>query len=378
MRIGILTLPLHTNYGGILQAYALQTVLERMGHQVVVFDLPLEKFKLPLWKKPLAYTKRIIKRGILGQKDVQIFKEEEIFNRLKTERKYTQPFIDKYIHRYLIHRSSDINKNDFNAIIVGSDQIWRMLYFEGSYNDLNDADAFLAFTDGWNIKRVSYAASFGIDTTDVRPECLDACRIALSKFDGVSVREESGVDICKENFGIEATWVLDPTMLLDIEDYRKLFVGTTESGHEHTLASYVLDETPSIEQLREKIAQDKNLIVHKTNIADTGNVKRGIVPQPPVEDWLSSLYNADYIINDSFHACVFSILFHKQFTVIANKKRGLSRFKSLLSFFGLEDRIITSPEEYRSMPDIDYVKVDAILKQKRQESMDFLKFHLKD
>lgn len=73
MRIGILTLPLHTNYGGILQAYALQTVLERMGHQVVVFDRPLEKSKIPTWKKPFTYTKRIIKRYVLGRKDVQLF-----------------------------------------------------------------------------------------------------------------------------------------------------------------------------------------------------------------------------------------------------------------------------------------------------------------
>lgn len=373
MRIGILTLPLHTNYGGILQAYALQTVLERMGHNVVVFDRPLEKSKIPTWKKPFTYTKRIIKRYILGRKDAQLFPEEKAYKKQLTERKYTQPFINSRIHRYVIHSLSDIKKEDFDAIVVGSDQVWRMMYFEGFYNDLNDADAFLEFAGGWNIKRVSYAASFGTDTTDVRPECLDACKAALSKFDGVSVREKSGVDICKNTFCVDASWVLDPTMLLNTEDYKNLFVGQSQPDSQHILASYVLDETPAIEQLRERIAKDKGLVVRRTNIADTGNAERGAVPQPPLEDWLSALYNADYIINDSFHACVFSILFHKQFTVIANEKRGLSRFKSLLSIFGLEERIISSPEKYRPLPDIDYTKVEVLLSKKKEESFGFLK-----
>ena len=376
MRIGILTLPLHTNYGGILQAYALQNVLERMGHQVVVFDIPLEKFKLPLWKKPYSYTKRFIKKYILKREGIKVFIENYLYNRQKTERKYTQSFINSHIHSYDIKSLSDIRKEDFDAIVVGSDQIWRMMYFEGFYNDLNDADAFLAFTEGWNIKRVSYAASFGTDTTDVRPECLDACKAALFKFDGVSVREKSGVDICKNTFGVEASWVLDPTMLLNTDDYKNLFVDQTLPNNQHILASYVLDETPAIDQLRERIARDKHLVIKRTNIADTGNSERGVVPQPPLEDWLFSLYNADYIINDSFHACVFSILFHKQFTVIANEKRGGSRFKSLLSIFGLEDRMITSPDEYRQLSDIDYDKVDKILDSKRKESIIFLRSNL--
>ena len=256
MRIGILTLPLHTNYGGILQAYALQTVLERMGHQVVVFDKPFEYTPLPIWKMPYVYTKRLIKKYILRD-GTEIFQEQNGYRRSVISRKYTQPFIEKYIHRYIYRGFSDIKESDFDAIVVGSDQVWRMMYFEGFYNDLNDADAFLAFTDGWNIKRVSYAASFGTDTTDVRPECLDACKAALSKFDGVSVREKSGVDVCKNPFGVDAAWVLDPTMLLNTEDYKNLFVDQTLPDSQHILASYVLDETPAIEQLRERIAEEK-------------------------------------------------------------------------------------------------------------------------
>ena len=372
MRIGILTLPLHTNYGGILQAYALQTVLERMGHEVKVLDKPFKPQLLPWRKRLYSYTKRAIKKYILGEK-VEIFQERNAYQRQATERKFTQPFIESNIHRLVISHLTDIKPSDFDAFVVGSDQIWRMMYFLGFWSTTLASDAFLEFAGGWNIKRVSYAASFGTDTTDVRPECLDACKAALSKFDGVSVREKSGVDICKNTFGVDASWVLDPTMLLNTEDYKNLFVGQSQPDSQHILASYVLDETPAIEQLRERIAKDKGLVVRRTNIADTGNAERGAVPQPPLEDWLSALYNADYIINDSFHACVFSILFHKQFTVIANEKRGLSRFKSLLSIFGLEERIISSPEKYRPLPDIDYTKVEVLLSKKKEESFGFLK-----
>ena len=101
--------------------------------------------------------------------------------------------------------------------------------------------------------------------------------------------------------------------------------------------------------------------------------KEKFQPQPPLEDWLKAFDEAEYVINDSFHACVFSILFHKQFTVIGNKTRGMSRFQSLLKMFGLEDRLITDPKEYRELSDIDYNRVDQILSEKREESLSFLR-----
>lgn len=97
MRIGILTLPLHTNYGGILQAYALQTVLERMGHEVVVFDLPKSGFMPPMWKMPLCYAKRILKK-VTGQGGY-IFVEQHLAMVHRYIAQYTQPFIDEHIHR---------------------------------------------------------------------------------------------------------------------------------------------------------------------------------------------------------------------------------------------------------------------------------------
>ena len=373
MRIGILTLPLHTNYGGILQAYALQTVLERMGHEVVVFDCPLRKFKLPIWKKPLCYSKRIIKRYILQDKGTLINKEKIDFEKERYFRKNTQPFINAHIHRYVVRKLENIKKDDIDAIVVGSDQIWRMLYFKSMWFTKRAANAFLAFTAGWNIKRIAYAASFGNNTPEIPEREIEDCRKSISSFDAVSVREESGVEICKKLFGIDAQWVLDPTMLLSSDDYIKLIGGNMgQSRTTGTLMSYVLDENSDVSELRATIAKEKNLRINITNIAVNGIEQYELTPQPPVENWLQSFLDADFVINDSFHACVFSILFHKQFIVYGNKVRGLERFTSLLTMFGLEDRLVTNVNEYHPLPDIDYTKVDAILNEKRQEAMSYL------
>lgn len=378
MRIGILTLPLHTNYGGILQAYALQTVLERMGHEVVVFDCPLRKFELPIWKKPLCYSKRIIKRYILQDKGTLINKEKIDFEKGRYFRKNTQHFINAYIHRYVVRKLEDLKKDDIDAIVVGSDQIWRMLYFKSMWFTKRAANAFLAFTAGWNIKRIAYAASFGNNTPEIPEREIEDCRKAISLFNAVSVREESGVKICKYLFGIDAQWVLDPTMLLSSDDYIKLIGGNMgQSRTTGTLMSYVLDENSDVSDLRATIAKQKNLRINITNIAVNGIEQNELTPQPPVENWLQSFLDADFVINDSFHACVFSILFHKQFIVYGNKDRGMERFTSLLGMFGLQDRLVTSSSEYKPLPDIDYTKVDRILKEKRQEAMSFLESSLK-
>ena len=371
MRIGILTLPLNANYGGLLQAYALQTVLERMGNEVVVFNRPLELDKVSLWKKPITYSKRIIKKYLLKQ-PILIFSEKPAYEREVIGRKYTQKFVDTYIHQYLIRHISDINAKDVDAIVVGSDQIWRMLYFKSMWDDKKAADAFLQFTKGWNIKRVSYAASFGLDYPELSKKEVITCKDALGHFDGISVREESGASICEKYFNIKAQWVLDPTMLLNATDYSNIFK-EGNNPKEHILMSYILDETPEIAKLRENIARAKGLRIKKANVSQRLDQKEKFQPQPPLEDWLKAFDEAEYVINDSFHACVFSILFHKQFTVIGNKTRGMSRFQSLLKMFGLEDRLITDPKEYRELSDIDYNRVDLIVCGKSKESLSFLR-----
>ena len=127
MKIGILTLPLHTNYGGILQAYALQTVLERMGHEVQVLNRE-QKRHVNKYRFPLFVAKRVVNKYILGRK-IRIF-QEHYFNRTyPIISQYTQPFIDKYIHYRNVDDLSTLRPNEYEALVVGSDQIWRPSYY---------------------------------------------------------------------------------------------------------------------------------------------------------------------------------------------------------------------------------------------------------
>lgn len=374
MRIGILTLPLHTNYGGILQAYALQTVLERMGHDVKVINKPMLHASLPVWKWPYSFPKRIIKKYVLHE-PVGIFQEQHYNHFVKVVRQYTQPFIDKNIHQRLLYELNEIKEDEFDAFVVGSDQIWRSIYFHLHWKYL--PDAFLDFTERWKVRRISYAASFGRDDieeyTDIE---LATIKKDIRRFDAVSVREQSGIKICK-SLGVEAQCVIDPTMLLHASDYLSLIKLTDKNIQNDILCSYVLDSNEEIEALKRRLAAQKHLSIVETNSKiDDPNAPIEQRVQPPVENWLFAFANASFVITDSFHACVFSILFHKQFVVVGNKERGLARISSLLSMFGLSDRFINNLTGYHELPKIDYDKVESILEKKRREANAFLNLNL--
>lgn len=370
MRIGILTLPLHTNYGGILQAYALQTVLERMGHEVEVFDRPYT-FNISFWKKCLAYPKRMFCKYVL-RRNIIVRCEKYATHVNLVKRQFTQPFVDKYIKRRVVKSVSEIHRNDYDAIVVGSDQIWRPMYF------WNIANAFLDFATGWKIKRIAYAPSFGVDKWEYNEKQTTVCKELLSKFDAVSVRELSGVQLCKNYLGRSAEWVLDPTLLLHVDDYKVLYEKKNTPKSNGTLLIYILDSSAEAEKLTKTVSERMGFAPFRVNsrIEDASASLNERV-QPPVEQCLRGFNDAKYIVTDSFHACVFSILFRKPFAVYANKKRGISRIESLLGYLGLENRIVRDASDSVQLEDIDYEEVYKKLNEMRRKSFDFLESSLK-
>lgn len=366
MKIGILTLRLHNNYGGILQAYALQTVLERMEHDVNVIDIKSSK-SFPLWRLPLIYAKRILMK-YLFRKNVKIFLEKYERKHWPMMCQFTYEFIDKYIHRLSFGNVNDLLQEKFEAYIVGSDQVWRPGYF-GKIEH-----AFLDFTANRNILRISYAASFGVDKWEYTKQQTVNCRNLIQKFNAVSVREKSGIDLCKKYLHHNAEWVLDPTMLLDREDYVNLIKAANTPKSKGNLMFYLLDETPEIMDLISRISEDKRLIPFRvgSKVNDrTAPLEERI--QPPLEEWLRGFFDADFVVTDSFHACVFSIIFKKQFIVIGNRERGMSRFESLLEMFGLENCLCDVNNYNIEQGEIDYDEVHAKLNTLRKHSIDFLK-----
>lgn len=373
MKIAILTLPLHTNYGGILQAYALQSILEKMGHEVdVLHNVKISSHKW--WVMPLVYGKRMILKA-MKDRSIPIFAERRLLHDKKVIEKYTSRFIDKHINLRKIKSLRQIKKNDYDAIVVGSDQIWRSRYFKSAWHT-EMKDAFLNFTKGWGIRRISYAASFGLDNlNEYSSKEVESCRQALKAYNSVSVREKSGIALLKE-IGIKSIQVLDPTLLLDKEDYLKLLDEDGGISSKGDLFCYILDRTPYKEKVISTIAKERELQPFFVG-NEVSNSKLPLEKriQPPVEDWLRGFRDAKFIVTDSFHACVFSIIFGKPFVVIGNDHRGLTRFTSLLSLFGLEDRMLLEGDKI-DVTDIDNSSVESELNNNRMFSEDFLRIAL--
>ena len=376
MRIGILTLPFHTNYGGLLQAYALKNILVEWGHDVSFISISQE-INLPLYKLFIRYLFRLCKKFILRRKNVDIFWEKhhnEYIKEQQTYAKYTNQFVKKHLSTLFYQSFADIKETDFDVIIVGSDQIWRKKYVPVIET------SFLNFTKDWNIRRISYAPSFGTDKWEYSDTETKNCRRLLSNFDFVSVREKEGINLCRKYLDRNAEWVLDPTFLLNRNIYiDKLELKKTKKSKGNLLC-YIIDMDEEKQKLINIVVKEKGLIPFSVNsrAEDTYNKSYSIEEkiQPPVEEWLRGFYDADYIVTDSFHACAFSIIFGKQFLVYGNKDRGLSRFISILHLFDLDDRIITSSNNIVLPNDYNVTLVHEKLSQQQEKSILFLKSSL--
>lgn len=333
MKVAILSLVLHTNYGGLLQSYALQTVLERMGHEVEILSAPETCKTPPLRKMPYCLMRRLAYK-LLKDHSAPIFWERKMNRERPVVTQHTQRFIDQYLHVRLIESFGDIQQQDYDAYVVGSDQVWRPKYFECQWHSPIE-NAFLLFTKDWQVKRIAYAPSFGVDNWEFSEAQTKACGELAQAFDHLSVREDSGIRLCQAHLHVQADHTLDPTMLLQAEDYRALIA--QEPASPGDLLVYLLDEDGEKGSVVERIAQKKRMTAFRVNSVHSqlsDPLEKRIVPK--VESWLKGFVDARLVVTDSFHACVFSILFGKPFVVLKNEDRGNARVDSLIKQFGLE------------------------------------------
>lgn len=380
MKIAILTLPLIDNYGGILQCYALQTVLEGMGHQVTVLDRRWSGSGSGLILRKLgSFSKCLLRKFVLGQKDIVLMapwvEDYHIHKRSEAEErgmKEIRRFVRENIHLTKPLRSSKelakwVRRCGFDCIVVGSDQVWREIYSP----DIEDF--FLGFLPEDDKRfKITYAASFGTADSPISEAHLANCVRLAKRFDALSVRERSGVEILKETFDLEARLVLDPTLLLSAEQYRF----PVESERTGGVVSYILDETDDKDSIIGQVAKNLGLKETKVRIS-TRSADADTLLKPSVEEWLASFASADFVVTDSFHGCVFSIINHKPFIAIANKDRGLERFTSLLGSFGLQDRMIFDSEEFDRkklmlLHPVDYESVNAQRHELVRGSLEYL------
>ncbi len=317
MRINILTQPLFCNYGGLLQNYALQEVLRQMGHEPLTVNIPPGKPGKRIWWKDDIKTGINLIRRIHGSFRAPFLSPHK-FAVKEHELSFPQrEFIEKYIDK--VNEPGPFSekvgeKYPAEGWIVGSDQVWRPWcspYIENCFFD---------FVDNSTIK-IAYAASFGTDQWEINTEKTEKIKELAKRFKAISVREESGVGLCRDYLGIESEHVLDPTLLLSSEDYLKLIDSEPKREGKY-IAVYVLDLDRQKERKIKKIAKDKGF-----KIVRIGQMHKDRFDS--VESWISGIANAECVITDSFHGTVFSLIFNKPVNVLENGLRGNSRIQSL-------------------------------------------------
>ena len=344
MRVGIITQPLYANYGGILQNYALQQVLIKMGHEPVTLDyMPSLSFG-----RYILYAGKGILCALFPNKRHPIKPYKHFLERPEKINAFVRNNIvlTKTIPDYT---KRELEKYGIEALIVGSDQVWRY-----SYNSHYIEDMYLEFAKDFRCPKVAYGASFGVEQWNYPESRSEEVRKLAKQFNAVSVREDSGVALCRDGLGIEAVTVLDPTLLLKMSDYDKFCFAPTPYEQAY-LAAYVLDITEEKKDYINKVAEAKGLKVKMMTVSEAG---------VSIESWLSSIRNADYVITDSYHGSLFSIIFGKQFETLINTKRGADRFYSLFARLSIQSQSVEYP--------IDYTSVYRELDKLREQSLLFL------
>lgn len=354
MKIAILTLPLDNNFGGNLQRYALVKILQGMGHEVeCIFLYPY--YNLPWYKIPYSYPKRLIKK-VLGKNSMPILMEKKRILQAEKETNLTLLFYNKYIPHTekitTIKELKRITKDKYDAFIVGSDQVWRPCMT----SQLKIENYFFDFLEHRSIKRIAYAVSLGTDIP-YKTALIKKLSPLYQSFNSVSVRENSALELFK-TYGWkkpEAKWVLDPTMLLSSDHYISLIESSdTVNYTKGKIFCYILDKSEKTDKIRDEKKRTLGLEYYEMGLHDSVTVS--------IEQWLCNIWQSKFVITDSFHGVVFSILFNRPFVFLGNEERGNARIESLYKMFE-----ITNKESVR------WEKINLLLSQWREKSIDILK-----
>lgn len=345
MKIGIVTVYNTENCGSFLQAYALCRALEQKGHQVYFFK-GITSLQKKYWYRLLQATKYVLRRDFLTAREL-------------TE---TYPVYHLLQKKFTVIESLE----DMDLVIYGSDTIWNLAdgYFLKHWKHF--------FGYGVGAKKISYAASAGPTTLDMF-EQISEIKETLSEFSGLSVRDVPTGKIVRallpEHEGV--TQVADPTMLLACEDYEEISVTCTEK--DFILVYYFGNMPEALIKSIQMFAKEKNkkiVAFGKQPWADK------MVPFDP-RQMLGYYKYADYVITNTFHGNIFSILYQKQFLSFGKQKR---KVVALLQEFGLADRLLDETEDIDSvfMESIDHNTVEQVLQEKRKISYQYLEKFLEE
>ena len=373
MKVGIITYWItRSNYGTLLQNYALQTFLRSLG-----FETFLIRTDIPLGCSRRSYYKSLLQKG--GSFSLACYFKSRLFckiarkilseNKNDEKRKFPD-FVDKNLNPTKIFRSLSELEADCPAAeiyIAGSDQVWN-IYGENYGTVSEQIKAYLLSFVPDSVKKISCAASFGKSSLAVEFENL--FKQELSEFDFVSCREKSGVEICRRLGFEKAVLQQDPTMLLSSDEYKKIASKNLVPKKPYILLYLLGNDTDfSIRRLK-KIAKSKNFEVVYVPANEAQKINFHKKTFPTVEEWLGLYENASAVVTNSFHGTVFSLIFNKPFLSVRQSGKFESqnvRIDSLLEDFGLNSRIFSGDFEKLFMP-VDFESVNKRLEEIRERS----------
>lgn len=351
MKIGIITFHRALNYGAVLQAYALQQFLDRIGIENEIIDYRcsyIEDFYKPIKETPFSNPAMFAKEVVYSSKNI-------------LKRRRFEEFILQYIKVSRIVQTLDelrqMNK-EYDFFVAGSDQIWNMRWsgFDTAY--------FLDFAD--DQKKYSYAASFGFD--EIPEDQKDKYHTMLQSFQKLSVRENTGKKIIKDLLQREAVVHIDPTCLIEKSQWEKISIKPEENGY---VLVYMLDKSEELLNYAERIAQERGMKIIRildTLRKDRKHDNRGFIS--PAE-FIGLFANAGYVITNSFHGLMFSTIFEKDFCLQYQKREGApnSRLRDFVKAYALEGSVMIDGIVQGERPDYLFVKEE--FRKEREKAQAF-------
>lgn len=349
MNLGIITFHRALNYGAVLQAYALQRFLTEIEIDSRIIDYrcqEIEYFYKPIKANPIKNTKMFIKECCFC-----------MYNKAKRKK-----FISFLNRNLLLTPKIDtevglLNLNPlFDCFITGSDQVWnnRWTGMDGAF--------FLDFAE--NKKKNSYAASFGFSS--VPQEYEERYKKYLSDFNFLSVRESDGVEIVKKLTGKNAVESIDPTCLISKEEWIRVAKLPKEKDY---VLLYLLEQSSYLESIAKELALRKGIKV--ITITDGFKRKKDIKKYGFLgpDEFVGLFHNASYVVTNSFHGLMFSVIFRKEFYIAYQQYSGApnSRLKNFLTNYQLEGRVLLENQPLFE-EHINYDEIESMLKLSKENS----------
>jgi len=368
-KVSLITLQNVPNYGSVLQCYATEQTIKKMGYEVETINyLPKRMTKIGMLKN-IKYKTKKLEKSVILRTVARIIILPSYILRFRTFKKFRNKYLNMTKKVYKVYSDILSDKPTADIYCTGSDQVWN-----SDWNSEIDKSLFLGYAPN-NKRKIAYAASFGKKELENREK--EEIKTMLKRYDKISLRESSGVDIVNSLGITGAVNVLDPTLLLTGNEWRNLT--SNKYNKKKYILVYNLNRNKKIDNYAKKLSIKTGLkIVYLSYQLHEFYKKGKMICNPKVEDFISLINNAEYVITDSFHATAFSLNLNTQFIIVYPEKFS-TRLQSLLSLLNLENRVAINDSDLSVIDNkIDYQIINKKLQKMRDESLNWLKKSLEE